>query len=160
MLVRVIAHPAWHRTNGLRENTQRGEIINAKSLPVASAAAVLLMSGAIVAQADEGASANQVAYFGINSCKGHRAARLRITHAKARTPAKVWVWSSARAGVQGAERYRRRGDPSQTVAAGPLRRTIDAGSGCARPSWQWTGNTTSVTASGLGTTGHQMSDSM
>lgn len=44
--------------------------MNAKAVLVASAAAVLLISGAVVARADE-MGGKKVACMGINSCKGH-----------------------------------------------------------------------------------------
>ena len=45
--------------------------MNAKTIMIASAAAMLLISGSVVARADEMGSGKQVACMGINSCKGH-----------------------------------------------------------------------------------------
>jgi len=45
--------------------------MNAKSILVASTAAMLLITGAVTARADEMMSGKQVTCFGINSCKGH-----------------------------------------------------------------------------------------
>jgi hypothetical protein len=45
--------------------------MNAKTVLIASAAAVMLLSGAVTARADEMMSGKQVTCFGINSCKGH-----------------------------------------------------------------------------------------
>ena len=45
--------------------------MNAKSILIASAAAMLLITGAVTARADEMMSGKQVICFGINSCKGH-----------------------------------------------------------------------------------------
>jgi len=47
--------------------------MNAKSLIVAGAAALLIVSGAITARADESAGSAQVKCLGINSCKGQGA---------------------------------------------------------------------------------------
>jgi hypothetical protein len=46
-----------------------------KAVLVASAAAVLLISGAVVARADDMGGAKQVKCMGINSCKGHGACK-------------------------------------------------------------------------------------
>lgn len=45
--------------------------MNAKSILIASTAAMLLITGAVTARADEMMSGKQVTCFGINSCKGH-----------------------------------------------------------------------------------------
>ena len=45
--------------------------MNAKSILIASTAAMLLITGAVTARADEMVSGKQVTCFGINSCKGH-----------------------------------------------------------------------------------------
>jgi hypothetical protein len=46
--------------------------MNAKSILIASTAAMLLISGAVTARADDMANGGkQVSCFGINSCKGH-----------------------------------------------------------------------------------------
>ena len=45
--------------------------MKAKAVLVAGAAAVLLISGAVVARADEMSGGKQVKCMGINSCKGH-----------------------------------------------------------------------------------------
>ncbi len=46
--------------------------MNAKSILIASAAAMLLISGAVTARADDMMNGGkQVTCFGINSCKGH-----------------------------------------------------------------------------------------
>ncbi len=47
--------------------------MNAKSLVVAGAAALLIVTGAITARADESAGSSQVKCMGINSCKGQGA---------------------------------------------------------------------------------------
>ena len=44
--------------------------MNAKNILIASAAAMLLLSGSVMARADE-MSGKNVTCFGINSCKGH-----------------------------------------------------------------------------------------
>jgi uncharacterized membrane protein len=44
--------------------------MSAKSPPIATAVALLFMSSAGVARADNGAGVGQVRCFGINSCKG------------------------------------------------------------------------------------------
>ena len=44
--------------------------MNAKSLVIAGAAALLLINGAVSARADESAGAAQVKCVGVNSCKG------------------------------------------------------------------------------------------
>ena len=45
--------------------------MNAKSIMIASTAAMLLITGAVTARADEMMSGKQVTCFGVNSCKGH-----------------------------------------------------------------------------------------
>jgi hypothetical protein len=45
--------------------------MNAKSILIASTAAMLLITGVVTARADEMMSGKQVTCFGINSCKGH-----------------------------------------------------------------------------------------
>lgn len=45
--------------------------MNAKSILIASTAAMLLITGAVTARADEMMSGKQVTCFGVNSCKGH-----------------------------------------------------------------------------------------
>ena len=45
--------------------------MNAKTIMIASAAAMLLISGSVKARAQEMGSSHQVSCFGINSCKGH-----------------------------------------------------------------------------------------
>lgn len=47
--------------------------MNAKSLMVAGAAALLIVSGAVVARADDSAGAKQVKCLGVNACKGQGA---------------------------------------------------------------------------------------
>jgi hypothetical protein len=47
--------------------------MNAKSFVIAGAAALLLISGAISARADESAGSAQVKCVGVNSCKGQGA---------------------------------------------------------------------------------------
>ena len=47
--------------------------MNAKSFVIAGAAALLLVSGAVIARADESAGAAQVKCMGVNSCKGQGA---------------------------------------------------------------------------------------
>ena len=47
--------------------------MNGKSIVVAGAAAVLLLTGVVSARADESAKSNQVQCLGINSCKGQGA---------------------------------------------------------------------------------------
>lgn len=47
--------------------------MNAKSLVVAGAAALLIVTGAVAARADESAGSAQVKCMGINSCKGQGA---------------------------------------------------------------------------------------
>jgi uncharacterized membrane protein len=47
--------------------------MNAKSFVIAGAAALLLISGAVSARADESAGASQVKCVGVNSCKGQGA---------------------------------------------------------------------------------------
>ena len=44
--------------------------MNAKSMLIASAAAALFLSGAVVARADDKAGGNEVRCAGINACKG------------------------------------------------------------------------------------------
>ncbi|HEY2106749.1 MAG TPA: hypothetical protein VGH29_13225 [Candidatus Binataceae bacterium] len=44
--------------------------MNAKSFIVAGAAALLIVSGAITARADESAGSAQIKCMGVNSCKG------------------------------------------------------------------------------------------
>jgi hypothetical protein len=45
--------------------------MNSKNILIASAAAIMLLSGTVTARADEMMSNKQVTCFGINSCKGH-----------------------------------------------------------------------------------------
>jgi hypothetical protein len=45
--------------------------MNAKSILIASTAALLLITGSVTARADDMMSGKQVTCFGINSCKGH-----------------------------------------------------------------------------------------
>jgi hypothetical protein len=45
--------------------------MNAKNVLIATAAAALLVTGAIAARAQEPSQGKQVTCFGINSCKGH-----------------------------------------------------------------------------------------
>jgi uncharacterized membrane protein len=47
--------------------------MNAKSFVVAGAAALLILSGAVIARADESAGSAQVKCVGVNSCKGQGA---------------------------------------------------------------------------------------
>jgi len=47
--------------------------MNAKSFVIAGAAALLLVSGAVAARADESAGSAQVKCLGVNSCKGQGA---------------------------------------------------------------------------------------
>jgi hypothetical protein len=47
--------------------------MNAKSFVIAGAAALLLVSGAVTARADESAGSAQVKCMGVNSCKGQGA---------------------------------------------------------------------------------------
>jgi hypothetical protein len=47
--------------------------MNAKNILVAGAAAVLLLSGAIVVRADDSAGKGTTQCLGVNSCKGHGA---------------------------------------------------------------------------------------
>jgi uncharacterized membrane protein len=47
--------------------------MNAKSLMIAGAAALLLVSGAVTARADQSATSGQVKCLGANSCKGQGA---------------------------------------------------------------------------------------
>lgn len=47
--------------------------MNAKSFVIAGAAALLLISGAVSARADESAGSAQVKCMGVNSCKGQGA---------------------------------------------------------------------------------------
>jgi hypothetical protein len=50
----------------------RGKKMNAKNILIATTAAMLLMTGAVNARAEEmSANGKQVTCFGINSCKGH-----------------------------------------------------------------------------------------
>jgi hypothetical protein len=45
--------------------------MNAKTIMIASAAAMLLISGSVTARAQDMGNSQQVTCFGINSCKGH-----------------------------------------------------------------------------------------
>ena len=47
--------------------------MNAKSFVIAGAAALLLISGAVTARADDSAGSAQVKCLGVNSCKGQGA---------------------------------------------------------------------------------------
>lgn len=47
--------------------------MNAKSFVVAGAAALLIISGAVIARADDSAGAAQVKCMGVNACKGQGA---------------------------------------------------------------------------------------
>lgn len=49
--------------------------MNAKTIMIASAAAMLLISGTVTARADEMGSTKKVACMGINDCKGHSACK-------------------------------------------------------------------------------------
>jgi uncharacterized membrane protein len=45
--------------------------MNAKNMLIASAVAILLVTGAVNARADQSAGSDQVKCVGVNSCKGH-----------------------------------------------------------------------------------------
>jgi hypothetical protein len=47
--------------------------MNSRSIVIASAAAVLFLTGAVTARAEEKAGGDQVRCAGINACKGHGA---------------------------------------------------------------------------------------
>jgi len=63
--------------------------MNAKSLSLATAVALLFISGGFVAHADNKDSAAQVRCFGINSARGKVLGQRRRTRAPAKTPARV-----------------------------------------------------------------------
>src|SRR6266404_3942146 len=54
----------------LHSNSLRRRKMNGKSLLIASAVAMLFVTGAVNARADQSAGADQVKCVGVNSCKG------------------------------------------------------------------------------------------
>ncbi len=66
--------------------------MNAKSLIVAGAAALLIVSGAITARADESAGSAQVKCAGANSCKGQGACASAKNDCKGKNACKGQGW--------------------------------------------------------------------
>ena len=62
--------------------------MNAKNMLIASAVAMLFVTGAVNARADQSAGSDQVKCVGVNSCKGQSASNPRRTTARARMRAK------------------------------------------------------------------------
>jgi len=66
--------------------------MNAKSFIVAGAAALLIVSGAITARADESAGSAQVKCVGVNSCKGQGACASAKNDCKGKNACKGQGW--------------------------------------------------------------------
>ena len=66
--------------------------MNAKSIIVAGAAALLIVSGAITARADESAGSAQVKCMGVNSCKGQGACASAKNDCKGKNACKGQGW--------------------------------------------------------------------
>lgn len=67
--------------------------MNAKSFIVAGAAALLIVSGAITARADESAGSAQVKCVGVNSCKGQGACASAKNDCKGKNACKGQGWT-------------------------------------------------------------------
>jgi hypothetical protein len=67
--------------------------MNAKSFIVAGAAALLIVSGAITARADESAGSAQVKCMGVNSCKGQGACSSAKNDCKGKNACKGQGWT-------------------------------------------------------------------
>jgi uncharacterized membrane protein len=66
--------------------------MNAKSFIVAGAAALLIVSGAITARADESAGSAKVKCVGVNSCKGQGACASAKNDCKGKNACKGQGW--------------------------------------------------------------------
>jgi len=67
--------------------------MNSRSMMIASAAAVLLLTGAVTARAEEKAGGDQVRCAGINACKGHGACASAHNECKGKNGCKGQGWT-------------------------------------------------------------------
>ncbi len=67
--------------------------MNAKSILVAGAAALLIVSGTVAARADESAGSAQVKCMGVNSCKGQGACASAKNDCKGHNACKGQGWT-------------------------------------------------------------------
>jgi len=80
--------------------------MNAKSLLIASAVAMIFVTGAVNARADQSAGTDQVKCVGVNSCRDKGPANLSKMTARAITPARTGFRAHVHARMQGQGRHR------------------------------------------------------